>query len=101
MAEEPKVQEVLRLSIEAMEGGLICCRELAFFETHEVFGRVSRREDDTECPFETTGWQEKGKWKDLGQLELRAARCEKEGWTVIWNPIYSPGMQEFRKVAEF
>lgn len=101
MTESAPVQEVLRLMIEHMEGGIIYIRELAFFDTHEVYCRISRREDDTECPLQNSAWQRRGTWKDLIQLQIKASEVQVMGGTCYWNPTFSPGMREFRKEISF
>lgn len=98
---DSQATEVLHLSNEYMQDGLIYLREIVFGSDHKTFIRLSRRQDDTECPWETQGWREKGTWTTLAQLTKVVEENKKSGWVAEWHPFYAPTAKQFIKEVSF
>ena len=87
--------EMLRLSNERMEEGIVWLREIAFGSDHGVYARLSRREDNDEQSWESTGWVRQPDWQSMARVRMVAQMKIRSGWKAIWNPHYAPGLQEF------
>ena len=90
--------EMLHLSIETMQGGILYRKEFSYGEDLMVYVRTSAMTPETE----EDGWKTKGWFRLSGQdgrpvmihnaesLEQLAATALKKGWSVEWNPALRP-----------
>ena len=105
--EEPV--EILHLSKEVMQQGVLYLREFAYSSDNYVFTKVSRMlENEEECGWESRGWERINGpdgnplcWKSEEALKILADTAKRKGWEVEKHPAYFSDMSEYIKSVKF
>jgi hypothetical protein len=105
--EEPV--EILHLSKEVMQEGVLYLREFAYSSDNLVFTRVSQLiEQHEEDGWHSKGWQRINGpdgnplcWKSEGALKILADTAKRKGWKVEKHPAYFSDMSEYIKSIKF
>lgn len=87
--ESKEPYEILRMSKEVMEGGMLWLVQFAFLSDGTCFKNTIMN-FCTESEKET-GWKFVPKyWADISELYHMAPIQEEKGWDVMWHPEYKP-----------